>query len=90
MHAFISRIIKLVFSICIKHKQAISMLEKDDNASKNFVSYQNEKFILKEKNIDEDDRNLINKSLNTKSRAKNSMLRCTSQNMIFAGKLSSF
>lgn len=66
------------------------MSEKDDNASKNFGFYKNEKSILKEQNIEGDHEDLVDKSFDTRNCAKDSLSRHTPQNRLYASKLSSF
>lgn len=51
--------------------------------------YKNKKSILEEKNIERDSKNLVGKNLNIKNRAKNGLLGCISQNLLFTKKLSS-
>lgn len=46
------------------------MPEEDDNASNNFRLYKNKKSILEKQNIEDDPRDLVYKSLDTKSQAK--------------------
>lgn len=46
------------------------ILEKINNALENCRSYKNEKFILKEQNIKNNDRDLISKSLNIRGYKK--------------------
>lgn len=41
------------------------MSRKDGNTSNNFGLYENEKFTLKEKNIKEDHKDMVGKSLDT-------------------------
>ena len=50
-----------VFLLCIQPKQDIPILRKDEN----FWPHEDEKLILKEENIEDDDRNLQGKSLDT-------------------------
>lgn len=53
------------------------MLEKKNNALENFRSYEDEKSILEKQNLKKDYKDLINKSLNTISNAKDSLSKHT-------------
>ena len=52
------------------HEQDMPMLGEDVNKSDNFGSYENEKSTPKAQDIEEDHRNLVGKSSDTRSRAK--------------------
>lgn len=66
------------------------MPKEDNNAIENFGSQEDEKSILEEQKIEKDHKNLIGKSLNTESHAKNGLLRRTFQNKLLASELSLF
>lgn len=66
------------------------MLGEDNDVSENFKLHKDEKFILEEQNIERDYRDMVNKSSNTRSRAKNGLLGRTPQDRLFASELSSF
>lgn len=53
------------------------MLEEDNDALENFRSHENEKFTLKEQEIEKNHRNLISKSLDTKNQARDGLSRHT-------------
>lgn len=48
--------------------------KEDNNTLENFESYKDKKSILEEQDIEGDHRDLIGKSLNTKSHRRNSLL----------------
>ena len=50
--------------------------EDDDNISENFEPYKDEKFTLEEQNIEGDYINLVGKSLDIGSHARNGLSRC--------------
>ena len=62
----------MVFAIHMQLQQNILINKKDENKSENVGPYKNEKSILEKQDIEGDYRNLHNKSLNTKSHAKDS------------------
>lgn len=66
------------------------MSEKDDNVSKKFGPYKNEKSILKEQNIKRDHEDLVDESLETGSCAKDSLSGHIFQDELYASKLLSF
>lgn len=49
------------------------ILGEDNNALDNFGPRKDEKFTLKEQNIEKDQKDSINKSLNTENHARNSL-----------------
>lgn len=53
------------------------ILEKNNNVLKNFGPYKDKKSILEKQKMEKDHKNLIGKSLDTKSYAKNSLLKHT-------------
>lgn len=83
---YISQINQQVFFICIQPNQDILIPRKNNNASKNFRLYKNEKSILKEQEIERDHRNLVGKCLDIRKRTKNSLSGCTSQDGFFASE----
>lgn len=58
-------------------KQDIPMPRKDDNALKNFGVYEDKKSTLKKQDIKRDCKDLVGKSSNTESYAKDNLLGCT-------------
>lgn len=66
------------------------LLGEDNNISEDFGLYEDEKFILKEQNIEKDHENLVDKSLNTRSCVKDSLSKYTSQDKLSICKSSSF
>lgn len=59
------------------------MSGKDDNESKNFEPYENEKFTLVEQEIERNHKDLIGKDSDIKSRAKNDLSSHTPQAGLF-------
>ncbi len=70
-------------------KQDTLILGKDDNALGNFVPYEDEKSTLEEQDIERDHRNLIGKSSDTESRARDGLSRRTPQAELLESELSS-
>ncbi len=66
-----------VFSIYIQPKQNIPIPGKDDNTSRNFGPYEDEKSTLKEQDIEGDHKNLVGESLDIGSRTRNGLSGCT-------------
>lgn len=64
--------------------------EKYDNASDNFGPYMNKQSILKEQDIEENHRDLIDKSLDTKSYIEDSLSGRMPQDGLFISELLSF
>ncbi len=62
-----------VFSIYLQPKQDIPIPGKDDNISENFGPHEDEESTLKEQDIEEDYRNLVDKSLDIGSCTKDSL-----------------
>ena len=62
---------------------------KDDNASENFGLYKDKESILEEQDIKKDHTNLVGKSLDIESRARDGLSRRTPLNGPFASELSS-
>lgn len=62
----------------------------NNNASDNFGPHVDEESTLEELYIEEDYRDLIDKSLDTKSHARDSLSGSTSENRLFANELSLF
>ena len=90
MNAYASQFIQQVFPIRIQSKQDMLMLEEDDNVLENFGPYEDEEFIMKKQEIEGDQRDLVGKSLDTRSRAKDGLSGHTPQAELFANELSSF
>ena len=65
----------------------MSMSKEDNNLSDNFRVYKNKKSILNEPNINKDNINLANKSLNTESCTRNILAKHTSQAELFGNEL---
>lgn len=63
---------------------------KNDNTLKNFRSLKDKEFIWEKQDIERDHRNFVDKSLDTKSRAKNNLSERTLQDGLLINKLSSF
>lgn len=53
------------------------ILGENNNSLDNFRSYENEDSTLEEQNIKKDNRNLVDKGLDTRSYARNSLSRFT-------------
>lgn len=68
----------------MQFKQNISMPAENDNVSENLGPYKNKKSILKEQEMEGDYRDLIDKSSDTKNRARNGLSGHTSQAGLFA------
>ena len=73
----------------MKPKQDMSMLEEDNNISDNFGLYKDEKFISEAQNIERNHRDLVSKSSDTRSHARNKLLECTFQDGLLRSKSSS-
>ena len=71
-------------------KQNMPILGKDNNTSENFWLYKNKESILKEQDIEKKYKNLIGKSSDIGSGAKNSLSRHIPQNELFASESSLF
>lgn len=65
----------------------MSMLKEYDNASNNFWLHVDEESILKKQNLKKDNRDLVDKSLEVRSCAKDSLSGHTSQDELFACEL---
>lgn len=65
------------------------MLEEDDNQSNNFEPHIDKKSALKGLNIEQNYINLVSESLDTGSRARNILLRCTPPDKLLGNELSS-
>lgn len=65
------------------------MPAKNDDASENLRPYKNKKSILKEQEMEVDYRDLIDKSSDTKNRARNNLSEYTPQARFFISKSSS-
>lgn len=61
-------------------------MEKNDDGSENFGLYKDENFILKEQDIEKNCRDLIGKSSNNRSRAKDGLLGCIPQNKLYVSE----
>ena len=70
-------------------KQDMPMPEKDDNALKYLGLYKDEKYTLDEQDIEKDHRDLVGKSLDIESHAKDGLSRYILQARFFASELSS-
>ena len=73
MNAYTSQIIQHGLLIHMQPKQDMPMPKKDDNASKYFGPYKKEEYILDKQNIEEDHRDLVGESSDTKNRARDSL-----------------
>lgn len=62
------------------------ILRKDNNRSQNFGSHKNEEPTLKKEDIKGDYRNLVDKSLNTRSCARDGLSGYITQNRLFASE----
>ena len=89
INACTSQIIQQGLLIRMQPKQDMSMPGEDDNSSEYFGSHENEKYILNEQNIEGDHRDLVGKSSDTKSRAKDDLSGRTPQDGLLASQLSS-
>ena len=78
-----------VFPIYMQPKQNMLILGKDDNASENFGSHEDEKSILEEQDIERDNINLVNKSSDIGTCVRNGLFRCTPQDRLLISKSSS-
>lgn len=65
------------------------MLREDDNVLENFEPHEDEKFILEEQDIEGDHRDLIGKSLDTKSHLRVGLSELAPQDGFFASESSS-
>lgn len=74
--------------ILIQSKQDILMLEKNYNTSEYFGFHENKKYTRNQQDIERDHKDLVNKSLELGSRASNSLLKRTLQDLLFAYELS--
>ena len=63
------------------------MPRKDDNALENLGPHKDEKFILKKQVMEEDQRDLIGKSLDTESRARDGLSGYTPKAELFTSEL---
>lgn len=81
------RIIQQVFLIYIQYKQDIVLLGEDYNLLDNFGPHLKKESILKERNIEENHKDSVNKCIDIKNYAKNSLLKSTLQAEFFANKL---
>lgn len=61
----------------------MQMLRKNNYELKNFKLHKDENYILKEQNIKKNYKNLVNKSLNIRSYARDGFLKYTFQNKFF-------
>lgn len=66
----------------------MSILEEDNNLSKCFGPYKDEKCKLDKQDIKRDHRNLVSKSSDIRSCIKNNLLRCIFQDRYFASESS--
>lgn len=82
-----TQIIQQVFSIHIQLNQNIPMPREDNNALENFVPHKDKKSILEKQDIKKDYRDLIGKSSDTRSHARDDLSRCTPQNRFLANEL---
>ena len=73
MNACTSQFIQQVLPICMQSKQDTPMPGEDDNALENFGPYKNEESTLKEQKMERDYRDLVCKSLDTGSRARDGL-----------------
>lgn len=62
---------------------------QNSNVWKNFMSYEDEKSILKEQNIEKNHKNLVEKSLDIRSYIKDSLSGFIPQNKFLASEMSS-
>ena len=63
---------------------------EDNNALENIRPHEDEKSIRKEQDIEQDDRNLVSKRLDSESHIKNGLSRYIAQDVLLASELSSF
>lgn len=63
------------------------MPKKDDDISENFRSYEDEESIIKKQEMEEDHGDSVNKTLNTKSHAKDTLLGHTPKATFLASEL---
>ncbi len=68
-------------------KQDTLIPGKDDNTSENFGPHEDEESKLEEQDIEEDHRNLLGKSLDTRSHVRDGLLGHTLQDRLFISKL---
>ena len=87
MNTYISQSILFIH---MQPKQNTPISGEDDNALQNFGPYEDKKSTLKKQNIERDHTNLVDKSLNNESHAKDSLSRRIPQDGLFASELSSF
>ena len=75
-----------IFPICMQPKQNTPIPGEDNNASKSFGLYKDDKSTLEEQDIEKDHTNLVGKSLGTGSYARDGLSRCTPQDGLFASE----
>ena len=73
-----------------KQPEDTSISEEDDNASENFWPHEDDESILEEQDIENHERNLVGKRLDTGNHARDSLLGRTPQDGLFASESSSF
>lgn len=86
----ISQIIQQVVLKNMQPKQNIPILRKDNNTSDNYRPYLDTKSIHDKQDIRRDHRDLVSKSLDTSSYARNSVLECCRQDRLLTSELSLF
>lgn len=75
MNTYTNQIIQQVLPICIQPKQDIQILKEDDNISDNFKPHENKKTVLEKQDIEKDDIDYVDQSLNTGNYTKDLLLR---------------
>lgn len=65
-------------------------MKKDNDILENFEPYEDKKSTLKEQDIEENHGDLVNKSSDTRSHARDGLLRHIPQDRLFANELSLF
>ena len=78
-----------VLFIHIQLKQDILIQGKNENASKNVGSHEDEQLTLEEQDIEKDHRNLGGKSSDTRNHARDGLSGCTLQSELLENELSS-
>ena len=77
-------------SIYIQLKQNTPILGEEDNVSKNFGLHKDEESILEQQDIQRDHTNLVKKSSDTRSRARDNLSGLTPHKRLFTSESLSF
>ena len=64
------------------------MPREDDNTSEYYELHEDEKYILDKQDIEKDNKNLVGKSSDIRSRVRDSLSGCTPQNGLLTSELS--